>query len=132
MNNLYSAIYSYFIAEPHNDFYTAIGGRLFYGEAPQEGATPYAVFFGITAMPGDTFGETIDDISIQFNCYSGNSSSIEVGELLEKCRALFDKADLEVSGNRDVQLFREMSTPPWKNGGTWVSSIEFKLLMQEA
>jgi hypothetical protein len=85
----------------------------------------------VTAVPEDTFGEEIDDISIQFNHYSGTSSALEAGELLKKCRALFDKTKLTVVGNRDIQLFRELSTPSWKNGDTWITSIEFTLLMQE-
>lgn len=131
MNELFKSIYSYFIAEPHNDFYTAVGGRLYYGEAPQECARPYAVFFGVSSVPDDTFSEELDDISVQFNCYSANNSPIEAGELLQTCRAVFDKAELIVVGSRDVQLFREFSTPPWKNGDTWVVSIEFSILIQE-
>ncbi len=131
MNELLKSIYSYFIAEPHNAFYTALGGRLFCGEAPQEGVTPYSVFFGVAAVPEDTFGEEIDDISIQFNHYSGSSSPSEAGELLKKCRDLFDRAELTVVGKKDVQLFRELSTPAWKNGETWITSIEFTLFMQE-
>lgn len=131
MNELFKSIYSYFAAEPHNAFYTVIGGRLYYGQAPQECAKPYGVYFGVAAVPDDTFGEEIDDISIQFNLYSDNSSPIEAGELLKKCRDHFDGAKLTVVGNRDVQLFRELSTPPWKNGDTWITSIEFTLLMQE-
>ena len=131
MNEIFKSIYSYFSAEPHNAFYTAIGGRLFYGEAPQGGTEPYAVFFGVAAVPDDTFTEELDDISIQFNCYSGSSSPSEAGELLKKCRDLFDGAKLTVVGNRDIKLFRELSTPPWKNGDAWITSIEFTLLMQE-
>lgn len=131
MNELFKSIYSYFIAEPHNAFYTALGERLYYGEAPQECAKPYAVFHGVAAMPDDTFGEELDDISIQFNCYSGSSSPTEAGELLKKCRDLFDGTELTVTGNKDVKLFRELSVPAWKNGETWITSIGFTLLLQE-
>ena len=131
MNELFKSIYSLFAAEPHNAFYTAIGGRLYYGEAPQECTKPYAVFFGVAAVPENTFTEEIDDISIQFNCYSGLSSAIEAGELLKKCRDLFDGTELTVTGNRDIKLSRELSTPAWKNGDAWITSIEFTLFMQE-
>ena len=131
MNELFKSIYSHFLAEPHNAFYNALSGRLFYGEAPQECTKPYAVYFGVAAVPDNTFTEEIDDISIQFNCYSGLSSAIEAGELLKKCRDLFDGTELTVTGNRDIQLFREFSTPAWKNGDAWITSIEFTLFMQE-
>lgn len=131
MNELFKSIYSYFSAEPHNAFYTALGGRLYYGQAPQECTKPYAVYFGVAAVPDDTFTEELDDISIQFNHYSDSSSPLEAGELLQKCRTFFDGAELTVVGNRDVQLFRELSTPAWKNGDAWITSIEFTLFMQE-
>ena len=85
----------------------------------------------MAAVPDNTFTEEIDDISIQFNCYSGLSSAIEAGELLKKCRDLFDGTELTVIGNRDIKLSRELSTPAWKNGDMWITSIEFTLLMQE-
>ena len=131
MNELFKSIYSHFSTEPHNVFYTALDGRLFYGQAPQECTKPYAVYFGVAAVPEDTFSEEIDDISIQFNHYSETSSAIEAGELLKKCRDLFDGMELTVTGNRNIKLFRELSTPAWKNGDTWITSIEFTLLMQE-
>ncbi len=131
MNELFKSINAYFISEPHNAFYTAVAGRLYYGDAPQNCSKPYAVFFGVSSVPDDTFSEEIDDISIQFNCYSDSSSPIESGELLTKCRTLFDDAVLDVTGNRDVQLLRNFSTPPWKNEDVWITSIEFNLLMQE-
>lgn len=131
MNALFKAIYAYFIAEPHNDFYTAIDGRLYYGEAPQDCSLPYSVFFGVTSIPEDTFQEEIDNISIQFNNYSELSSPIEAGELQEKCRNLFDRATLEIVGSKDIKLIREFSTPPWKNDETWITSIEFNTLIQE-
>ena len=131
MNELFKSIYAYSIAEPHNAFYIATGGRLYYGDAPQGCSKPYAVFFGVVSVPDDTFSEEIDNISIQFNCYSSLNSPVEAGELLKKCRALFDDTTLTVTGSKDVQLLREMSTPPWKNGDMWITSIEFNLLKQE-
>ncbi len=135
MNELFKAIYEHFTEEieaVHNDFYIGMGGRLYYGYATQECAKPYAVFFGVSSVPDDTFSETIDDISIQFNIYSGLYSYTEAGSLQKKCRALYDGVTLEVVGNRDITLTRSMSIPPWKeNEDTWIATIEFENLIQE-
>ena len=131
MNNLFKAIYSQFTTTPHNDFYDGLNGRLYYGTAPQECNYPYSVYFGVTSTPEDTFGEEIDEITFQFNIYSGNNSSVEVGDLLNKCRTLYDKSVLEVVGSRDVCLEREFSTPPYLMDDVWICSIEFSLLIQQ-
>lgn len=131
MNNLFKSIYSHFIDTPHNDFYNSLNGRLYYGMAPQSCDYPYAVYFGVTSTPEDTLTEEIDEVTIQFNVYSELNTSTESGELLNQCRALFDKQDLEVTGSKDIYLTREFSTPSWRNGEVWVSSIEFSTLIQE-
>ena len=135
MNELFKSIVTHFteiIEAVHNDFYIGLGGRLYYGHAPQECAKPYAIFWNVASVPDDTFSETIDDISIQFNIYSDLYSYTEAGSLLQKCRALYDGAALEVVGSRDIILTRSMSIPPWKeNEDTWISTIEFENLIQE-
>lgn len=135
MNELFKAIYGHFtelIEAVHNDFYLGIGGRLYYGQAPQECTKPYAVFFGVSSMPDDTFSETIDDISIQFNIYSDLRSFTEAGILQKKCRDLYDGMTLEVVDSRDIILRRSLSIPAWKeNEDTWITSIEFENLIQE-
>ena len=135
MNEFFKSIYTHFtelIEAVHNDFYIGMGGRLYYGQALQECAKPYAVFFGIASINNDTFSETIDDISIQFNIYSDLRSFTEAGSLQKKCRALYDGVILEVVGNRDITLMRSLSIPPWKEDeDTWIASIEFENLIQE-
>lgn len=135
MNEFFKSIYTHFtelIEAVHNDFYLGIGGRLYYGQAPQECAKPYAVFFGVSSVPDDTFSEMIDDISIQFNIYSNLFSYTEAGSIQKKCRALYDGVTLEVVGSRDIILRRSLSIPAWKeNEDTWITSIEFENLIQE-
>jgi hypothetical protein len=128
MNQLFKAIYSKF--RDGGDYFDAIEGRLYYGRAPQNCELPYAVFFGVTSTPEDTFGEEIDEISVQFNNYSDYSSYTQAGDLLEECRDCFDKKSIEVVDRRDVILNREFSTPPWEHDVVWVTSIEFSALMQ--
>ncbi|WP_320055746.1 hypothetical protein [Desulfuromonas thiophila] len=129
MNAFFNALHALFATEPHNAFYSAIGGRFSYGEALPQGAKPYAVFFGVTSLPTDTFSEELDDFSFQVNVY-GSGTYQEVAVILSHCRALFDGAVLTVNGY-DIMITREMQTPPWRDGDLWAAAIEFSTIIQE-
>ena len=62
MNAFFNALYALFIAledEAHNAFYTSVCGRFSYGDAVDQSAKPYAVFFGLNSVPVDTFSEVL-------------------------------------------------------------------------
>lgn len=123
MNAFFQAIQSLFEAEPLNDFYMALNGEFYFGEALGS-SDKYAVYFGLPGKPEDTWSDAIDDVSFQVNCFA--PSPALAGELLEKCRTLFDGARLLVAGYQDVYLQTEMFTPPWHDGDRWASSAEFQ------
>lgn len=127
MKEFFEAIHT--LGTSESEFNTSIGGRFHYGMAPQGSALPYAVFFGVSETPGDTFTESIDDMSFQINIYSDKASASESMDLYKKCRTLFDSAVVQV-GEYDVLLEREMSTPPWRDGDLWCVSVEFTALIQ--
>lgn len=127
MKDFFAAIYT--LGTSANDFNAAVGGRFYYGMAPQDCALPYAVFFGVSETPGDTFTEEIDEIAIQVNIYSDKQSASESMDIYKKCRSLFDSAAVQVGG-LDVLLEREMSTPPWKDDDRWTISVEFTATIQ--
>lgn len=121
MNEFFIAIQTLF--ETTNPFNTALSGRFYYGLDEGE-AYPYAVYFGMPGTPEGTWSEDIDDVSFQVNCYAVTAK--EAGELLKKCRAVFDKARLNISGYQKMVLQIEMFTPPWRDGDRWAASAEFQ------
>lgn len=123
MMNFLKAVYT--LIKTINAFNTAIGGRVYYGEAPQEGAMPYAVYFGLPFNEENSFTEDLDDVSFQINVYSDLDSPLSSGDIIEKARALLDGATLTVTGADPITLMREIQTPPWKDGDNWVSTITF-------
>lgn len=134
MNAFFNELYNLFISTDeegeHNLFYKAVSGRFSYGEALPESNKPYAIFFGLTGVPADTFTEKLNDLSFQVNIY-GDGNYQEAGELLSLCKNLFDGAVVLVNGY-DITIEREMETPPWRDGELWAASIEFNVIIQEA
>lgn len=127
MKDFFTAVYS--LGTSDNGFSTAIDKRFYYGMAPQDCGMPYAVFFGVSETPEDTFTEDIDEMSFQINIYSDKASAGEVMDIYKKCRTLFDSAVVQVGGF-DVLLEREMSTPAWRDGDLWCVSVEFTAMVQ--
>jgi len=123
MNGFFQAIQNYFEVEPHNAFYTALGGEFYFAEALGNSSI-YAVYFGMPGTPEDTWSNIIDDVSFQINCYA--DTPLLAGDLLEKCRDLFNGAKLSVSGYQDIYLQTQMFTPPWRDGDRWAASVEFQ------
>lgn len=121
MKPLFEGIYNLFTAEPHNDFYNAVSGRLYLQEAPQGAAFPYAVYFLVSGIPeywlsGPTFEEPI----IQFSLFSDSESATEVTDLYTYLTALYDDCSLIVSGysaiifeRQDYHLLRDSIDNIW-------------------
>ena len=132
MIDFWKAIYTFFSATPHNAFYTAIGGRFYYGEAKQGASFPYAVYFGSSQSDEDTFSETIDEVAFQINIYSDKKTSTEAMQLSDYCRELFDGASVTPAGYKDCYIKREMIAPPIKTtGNEWFAALEFMNYLQE-
>jgi len=127
--DLIKAIYNHMYVN-REAFYTAISGRLFYGEAPQGTTAPYAVYSG-SAVPEDTFDAEIDDFSIQFNLFADSAKGCS--QALDACRAFYDGAVVTVSSNEDIKMYREMETLPMRDDdlSLWRAVIEFNFLMQK-
>ncbi|MCK4824253.1 hypothetical protein KA005_51350, partial [bacterium] len=62
MKNLTTAIWGQLSG---SDFSSAIGGRLFKGQAPDGTEYPYAVYLVISDVPERTFSELYENVIIQ-------------------------------------------------------------------
>ncbi len=110
MKNFYTALQTKFnalTAGAHNSFWTAIGGRLYQGEADDDAEYPYSVFLHVVGAQEDTFKNDIDEVLIQFSIFSDNKSSVEVHDAMTALKALFDDVSLTVTGGTVVQFVRQ-------------------------
>ena len=116
MNAIYEALYDK-VNDTPNSFYTSIGGRYYSEKAPQRVTFPYCVGHIITIVPNDTFEEWLDKIDIQFSIYSNDGcSSIELGNIYEYLKTLFDNKLLTVSGHVHYNMDRTFANPRWIPG----------------
>jgi hypothetical protein len=84
-----------------NDLYNDVGGRLFFGDAP-EGTNlsdgPYAIFFFVSDVDEDTFTENMQEVYVQFSLFSGESSPTTIIGMDGHLSALFKDQSFVVAG----------------------------------
>lgn len=92
-----------------NPFKTAIGGRFYLGEAPQDTAYPYCIYEQISGVPDRTFTDKYEDILLQFTLVDSSDSIATIADAETKMYTLFDDAVLTVTGYTSVTLDRVSS-----------------------
>lgn len=107
-----------------------MGHTLFYSEAEQNTARPYAVLTSpVPAEPLSTFSAGIDDVSVQINIYSDTVNGCF--SALAQCEALFKANTLSPAGYHPVKLRREFTSPPIKTDSGWMGVVEYSGLIQK-
>lgn len=135
IETLLKGIYDKFSAT--NDFKTAIGGRLYLNEAPQDVIYPYCIYEVVSNTPDRTFTETFEDLLVQFTLVDSSDSIATIGANETKMYALFDDAVLAVLGYASISLDRESSVLIKKgeelddNITCWNIVVTYKLLVQK-
>lgn len=89
-----------------NPFKTAIGGRFYLGEAPQDTAYPYCIYEQISGVPDRTFTDKYEDVLLQFTLVDSSDSIATIADAEAKMYALFDDAVLTISGYSSITLDR--------------------------
>ena len=123
MNELFTAIWNIFIANPLEGFYLAVGGRMHKYVAPQESTFPYSVFQIVGDDTDFDFTDTREEITIQFDVYSQDNSNTEAGNLIQSLKDMFDNAQLSVSGWNVISWTRQNPARP-KNDFKQVTPIQ--------
>ncbi len=122
MNVLFDAIYARWTAE--------MGGRILHNtEAPGEAEFPYGVMAIVSDVADWTFGETSEDVLVQFNLFSEESMCTEIGETFEALKSAFDFHDLDVTGYDTVSMVREPANL-LKIEGVWQYNISYRIVIE--
>lgn len=118
--------------ETVNDLNTNTGGQLYFTEGDQDGAIfPYVTYQITSNVPDWTFEEDFEIFIIQFSIFSDKKSSIEVLNLFEDLKSLFDDAVLTVVGW--THLFTQrVSGEPVRNqiNGVWQQVVDYEILIE--
>jgi len=107
LTNFTTAFYSKFtalIATVHNDFYLAVGGRLYDDEAPEGAVMPFAVYSIVSAPKEKTFSEEYTNFLIQLSIFSSAPSSSEIKLAYHYAHTLFDEQPLTITGSTLVWM----------------------------
>jgi len=75
----------------NNAFITALSGRLFYDEAPND-TTPYCVF-SYNEIPSQDSEDEYLTIDLQFSFYDSNSSVERLGNIIKECKKIFNDCE---------------------------------------
>lgn len=133
MKTLFTGIYSLFVAEPANAFYTAIGGRLYLGEAPQGATYPYCVYSMPSNVPEYYFsGERLEEFLIQFSIFDKDGSASDIGTLFENLKTLFDDCTVTVAGYTCLIFERSLARlirHPADN--VWQHTVQYEVTLEK-
>lgn len=89
---------------------TAVGARIFEGEAPEGTEFPYVVITIVTDSQADTFKDKLEDITIQFSLYSISKGLTEITGMFANLKTLFDDAALTITANYHILISRQYLT----------------------
>jgi hypothetical protein len=142
---LITGLMTFFNAAPggvHNSFWTDVGGRLYFVEAPQGtnlSDGPYATFFPISDVNDDVFTKEGKEVYVQFSLFSGSSSAAEILDMDTHLSALFKDKVFTVPGTpapwtvvvmRRVQGSGPINVPADTEAGTgryWQTDVDFTI-----
>jgi hypothetical protein len=88
----------------------AVGGRIYFDEAPEGTVFPYVVFLVVTDYQDDTFKDKIEDVTIQFSLYSTSKGLTEITGMFANLKTLFDDAALTITANYHIMISRQNLT----------------------
>ena len=145
MDALRTGIYTFFTAAPggvHNDFYTALNGRLFFGEAP-EGTNlsdgPYGIFFFVSDTNNDVFAGQGKDVYVQFSLFSGDSSPAVILDMDKDLSTLYKDTSFAVTGWTVINMKRVQGNGPLNipadtesgTGRYWMHTVDFEISLHK-
>jgi len=87
-----------------------ISTRLYKGRAPEGATYPYIVFMVVSDAPDNTFTEYLEDVLIQFSCFSSTSGSAEAENIYTDLKTLYDDCAMTITGSTLLYMQRTNAT----------------------
>ena len=119
--------------EAHNAFYTAIGGRFYYEEAPQRTTFPFATYTMISAAPDWSFDRDQHIMIIQIDAFSEATGMTEITTIQAALIALLEYKDttLSVSGYSFIYI-KENFHQITREDDFWHLIAQYELMITKA
>lgn len=130
MKNLITAIYTKATGDG-NAFTTALGGRIYFDEARQRAAMPYAVFSMVSTVPEYYLTFRHESVLVQFNIYDESTSAVAVSTYAGHCKTLFDDCAMTVTGYTFILFEREQERVLRSDeaSNTWLYNIQYRVTL---
>jgi len=131
LENFIDGFYTY--ATTADDFLTAVGSRVYFGQASQDTAFPCAVVNILSNVNDDTFSEEKEVITLSIAIYSNPSAgtAAEIMDIYSKLRARFDFAKPTITSWTTIQLEQINTIGPFKDDyGVWSITVDYKATVQ--
>jgi len=133
MIDLLDAIIDKFDADSgQGGLYDALGGRLYFDEAPQDPTFPYGAFKLVSDTHEATFTTGFENVLVQFDIFSEASGVSEAGEAEEDLWNLFDECALTIDNYTHVYMHRDFSTGPFRADDVWQVSTQYRVLAEKS
>lgn len=132
MSDIRTSIFAKFKDTP-NDLNTDLDDeRLYYGESTQDPTYPYSVFHAPDDAFTFTFQESFDDVLIQFDYYSKDSSPDACDKGLKDIMSLYDWTNLTMTEYIFLKMERTFVMWPKKNQpeNVWQGIVRYTLMLQ--
>jgi hypothetical protein len=131
MKALFKGIYDKYLTV--NDFRTALTGGLYLQNAPQNNSLPYGVYWQISDTTDFNFSSLFDIYAIQFDLIEDESGGYDsIGDLYDKCIALFDDCTLTVTGYQFLGMERQADyLIKDDDQDVWQYSIEYEIWLRK-
>ena len=104
MKNLTTAIFSKLAGSA---LYDDINGQMFKMNVPQGTPFPYVVFSIISDSQADSFKHKFDDVAVQFSLFSASGSTLEIEDMYEDLKTLYDDCALSPTSATVCLMYRE-------------------------
>jgi len=114
-----------------SDLDTALSGRMYLYEAPEDAPMPFSVFMMESDISDYTFDDSHNEIGMLFFVNSKEGKAVEVCENLELLEALYDDCKLSVTGYRFVGMERSEVQLLHDPGEDWQYMVRYKIQLEK-
>jgi len=134
MIDLFTAVMARYDSDDGATLRALLTGGLHHLKAPQGTSYPYGIFFLVSDVPVYTFqGKPGENTLIQFNLFSGEPSAIDLCNIYEAVKTLYDWCTLTYGDEPNyehVYMEREFANLLWVED-VWQYSVEYRILLDK-